>query len=218
MATLISVLLIGSAGVVYATQPYVSEKLILSQENVDAISKAMSKDGKIIAWNYDSRAPSGAIPSSSQSNATILSGENWSTKTKVKTLRFKNSGRSEISVFSTDGKIAAGNSSAKKGQRAYERAMIWSGDNWVRETDLGTLRNDNSGGSIVSSLSTDGKIAAGFSDSDNLSYTHATIWSGENWRKKTDLGTIANDNTGHSAVTALSGDGKVAAGSSISEC
>ncbi len=36
LATLISVLLIGSAGAVYATQPYVSEKLILSEETVDA--------------------------------------------------------------------------------------------------------------------------------------------------------------------------------------
>ncbi|WP_419669846.1 hypothetical protein [Xylella fastidiosa] len=53
LATLISVLLIGSASAVYATQPYVSEQLILSQETVDAIATGISKDGKVIAWNYD---------------------------------------------------------------------------------------------------------------------------------------------------------------------
>ncbi|AIC12349.1 hypothetical protein LZ757_07030 [Xylella fastidiosa subsp. morus] len=216
LATLISVLLIGSAGAVYATQPYVSEKLILSEETVDAISNAMSRDGKTMAWNYDFTGPSGAFPSSSQSNATIHSGKNWSIKIKVKTLIFGNLGRSEIWAFSNDGKVAAGFSSFKKEGGAYIHATIWSERNWENKTDLGTLRNDNAGNSIVFSLSADGKIAAGTSESATP-FQRATIWSGNNWATKTDLGTLRNDNSGGSSVSSLSSDGKIAAGNSESD-
>lgn len=45
-------------------------------------------------------------------------------------------------------------------------------------------------------LSADGKIAAGYSDTDSKTIQHAVIWSGENWATKTDLGTFKADNSG----------------------
>ncbi|MDG5824654.1 hypothetical protein XFPR_12585 [Xylella fastidiosa] len=47
------VLLIGNLNAAYANQPFVSEKLILSQGNVSSITNAISSDGKVISWNYD---------------------------------------------------------------------------------------------------------------------------------------------------------------------
>ena len=73
-------------------------------------------------------------------------------------------------------------------------------------TDLGTLRNDNSGRSGASAISGDGRTVVGGSD------RHAVVWSGSNWGTKTDLGTLRSDNFGDSNATAVSRDGSVVAG------
>lgn len=86
-------------------------------------------------------------------------------------------------MLSADGKVVAGTS---RSDEFSERATIWSGDNWATKTDLGTLRNDNSGDSIATALSADGTIAAGMSEIDTVTkevYRQATIWSGKNWEK-----------------------------------
>lgn len=75
------------------------------------------------------------------------------------------------------------------------RAFLLSGDNWATKTELGSLKSDSSGTSIVRALSADGKIAAGISSVDSSStQLHATIWSGDNWATKTTLGTLATNN------------------------
>ncbi len=89
--------------------------------------------------------------------------------------------------------------------------VIWSGDQWTTKTQLGTLKSDNSGNSLVYALSADGKIATGFAESDS-SIGRATIWLGDHWQTKIDLGTLKSDNSGYSIATALSADGTVAAG------
>ncbi|WP_228762849.1 hypothetical protein [Xylella fastidiosa] len=231
LATLISLLLIGSAGAVYATQPYVSEKLILSEETSDVSSSAVSRDGKTVTLNYDvPPMQQGVYVNPLEFNSTIISGENWDKKTKVKGNMLGDSGLSQILAFSTDGKIAAGYSLSgvkfnksllksmllHKRQESYIQATIWSGDNWGKKTDLGTLSKDDTGISMINTLSADGKVAAGSSQSEKFS-KRATIWSGNNWATKTDLGTLRSDNSGISVISSLSADGKIAAGNADSD-
>ena len=85
-------------------------------------------------------------------------------------------------------------------------------------TDLGTLKNDNSGSSGAYAISGDGSVVVGSSfiipDSlFGLPNPRATIWSGSGWGTKTDLGTLKTDNSEYSAATAVSGDGLVVGGS-----
>ncbi|MGY0342022.1 hypothetical protein [Xylella fastidiosa] len=120
----------------------------------------------------------------------IWSGDNWATKTDVGTLRKDNLGKAQINAPSNDGKIAAGRSDTETiSNEIYQQATIWSGENWATKTRLGSLRSDNLGNSQVIALSADGKIAAGYSETDSKTI-HAIIWSGENWETKTDLGTF----------------------------
>ena len=67
-------------------------------------------------------------------------------------------------------------------------------------TDLGTLKNDNSGSSAAYAISSDGSVVVGDSfiipNSYGLTDPRATIWSGSNWANKTDLGTLKADNSG----------------------
>ena len=79
-------------------------------------------------------------------------------------------------------------------------------------TDLGTLKNDNSGASQANAVSSDGSLVFGAADNDN-GENRAVVWSGSNWANKTDLGTLKADNSGDSEATALSGDGLVVGGS-----
>lgn len=188
--------------------------------------------------NYD--VPDGVYVNPLELNSTIISGENWDKKTKVKGNMLGDSGLSQILAFSTDGKIAAGYSLSgvkfnksllksmllHKRQESYIQATIWSGNNWATKTDLGTLRSDNSGISVISSLSADGKIAAGNADSDikktvindsdrsSITSQRAVIWSGDNWGVKIDPGSLRSDNLGKTSINALSDDGKIAAGQS----
>ena len=78
-------------------------------------------------------------------------------------------------------------------------------------TDLGTLKNDNSGSSNATAANSDGSLVVG--QTFNNLESRATIWSGSNWANKTDLGTLKADNSGGAEASALSGDGLVVGGS-----
>ena len=79
-------------------------------------------------------------------------------------------------------------------------------------TDLGTLKNDNSGKSQAFSFNSDSSIVVGYSDWDGGIRGRATVWSGSNWATKTDLGTLRSDNTGFSVASGTNGDGSVVVG------
>ena len=80
-------------------------------------------------------------------------------------------------------------------------------------TDLGTLKNDNSGESYAYGVSSDGSTVVGYADDGVGTYSvRATVWSGSNWGTKTDLGTLKVDNSGSSWAEAVSSDGSVVAG------
>ncbi|OFS99668.1 hypothetical protein HMPREF3107_09435 [Neisseria sp. HMSC31F04] len=78
-------------------------------------------------------------------------------------------------------------------------------------TDLGTLKNDNSGGSRAKAINSDGSQVFGHAFNDN-GEERAVVWSGSNWANKTDLGTLKADNSGNSEANAVSGDGLVVGG------
>ena len=79
-------------------------------------------------------------------------------------------------------------------------------------TDLGTLKNDNSGISQAFGFNSDSSIVVGYSDWDGGIRGRATVWSGSNWATKTDLGTLRSDNTGFSVASGTNGDGSVVVG------
>ena len=79
-------------------------------------------------------------------------------------------------------------------------------------TDLGTLKNDNSGKSQAFSFNSDSSIVVGYSDWDGGIRGRATVWSGSNWATKTDLGTLRTGNLGQSSAAAVSSDGSVVVG------
>ena len=83
-------------------------------------------------------------------------------------------------------------------------------------TDLGTLKNDNSGASQANAVNSDGSQVFGQAVNDN-GENHAVVWSGSNWANKTDLGTLKTDNSGRSQVNAISADGLVVAGEAASD-
>ena len=75
-------------------------------------------------------------------------------------------------------------------------------------TDLGTLKNDNSGTSIAYAVNSDGSTVVGYAADGVGTYSvRATVWSGSNWGTKTDLGTLKVDNSGSSWARAVSSDG-----------
>ena len=83
-------------------------------------------------------------------------------------------------------------------------------------TDLGTLKNDNSGASQANAVNSDGSQVFGQAVNDN-GENRAVVWSGSNWANKTDLGTLKTDNSGSSQVNAISADGLVVAGEAASD-
>ena len=78
-------------------------------------------------------------------------------------------------------------------------------------TDLGTLKNDNSGTSEAYTVNSDGSQVFGYAVNDN-GENRAVVWSGSNWGTKTELGTLKTDNSGYSNAEAVSGDGLVVGG------
>ncbi|MCJ2125228.1 family 43 glycosylhydrolase [Methylobacterium sp. J-077] len=164
---------------------------------------ALSGDGRIAAG--ESSVDSGTT------HAALWSGQNWSVKTDLGSLRSDNSGMSWAYALSKDGAVVGGYAAPDRSVDVYSHATLWSGANWATKTDLGTLKSDNRGTSVVRALSADGTVAAGSSTTDS-GYTHAALWSGSRWSDKRDLGTLRADNSGSSWVRALSADGRIAGG------
>ncbi|SFJ41389.1 probable extracellular repeat, HAF family [Methylobacterium brachiatum] len=164
---------------------------------------ALSNDGRVAAG--ESSVDSGTT------HAALWSGQNWSVKTDLGTLRSDNSGTSWAYALSKDGSVVGGYAAPDRSVDVYSHATLWSGANWATKTDLGTLKSDNRGTSVVRALSADGTVAAGSSTTDS-GYTHAALWSGSRWSEKRDLGTLRADNSGSSWVRALSADGRIAGG------
>ena len=77
-------------------------------------------------------------------------------------------------------------------------------------TDLGTLKNDNSGDSSAYAINSDGSMVVGYSYDDRDG--QATVWSGSGWGTKTKLGTLRADNSGGGVAIAASDDGSVVVG------
>ncbi|MDD0927314.1 autotransporter domain-containing protein [Xylella fastidiosa subsp. multiplex] len=201
-----------------------------SDNSGQALISALSADGKIAAGasEYDG-ATSGIV----NQRGIIWSGNNWATKTDLGTIRQDGSGSSSVNALSADGTIAVGYAQSDIITPApgfnpgisSRRAIIWSGNNWAAKTDLGTLRSDNLGQAEANALSADGKVVGGESYTDlsmirngiALMYGQATIWSGDNWTTKTNLGSLKSDNSGNSEVAALSPDGSVAVGTAATD-
>ena len=78
-------------------------------------------------------------------------------------------------------------------------------------TDLGTLSTGNSGYSLATAVSADGRAVVGESDDDNGA-RRAVVWSGSGWGSKTDLGTHRTDTLGNSRASAVSRDSSVVVG------
>ena len=150
--------------------------------------------------------------------AVVWHGNNWQDKTPLGTLKRDNTGTSYVYALNGDGSIAAGWAQSDTSTR---RATIWSGTNWANKADLGTLKSDNSGISWVTGLSTDGHTATGAAQDDNGN-TRATVWKSSNWSdnsllQRQDLGTLKSDNSGNAIAQVISGDGRIAAGTSDSD-
>lgn len=126
---------------------------------------SVSSDGSVIAGWADN---DDFIP-----RAIVWSGNGWTTKTDLGTLKADNSGRSIAYAVSRDGSTVGGEAENDNGEL---RATVWSGSNWTTKTDLGTLKTDNSGGSLVKAISADGNFAVGEAQNDNGD-TRAAVWN-----------------------------------------
>ena len=163
---------------------------------------AANRDGSVVVGESDD-------DSNSLGRAAVWSGNGWTTKTDLGTLKSDNSGRASAYAVSSDGSMVAGRAETDDGEF---RATIWSGSGWGTKTNLGTLRSDNSGySSQVDAVSDNASVVVGSAETDN-GYSHAAVWSGNGWTTKTDLGTLKSDNLGESYATAVSSDGSVIAG------
>ncbi|VFP87583.1 Autotransporter beta-domain superfamily protein [Candidatus Erwinia haradaeae] len=177
---------------------------------------ALSADGKI-AGGYSTPLNKDSL------HAVIWSGDNWKTATDIDINRSNRAIVSEVSALSADGKIAGGHSSAN--DKDWLTGAIWSGDHWQTYTDIG-MDIEHAKYPIysgVSVLSGDGKVAGGYM-SRNRHASHAIIWSGDKWEKKTIVDGSSSDslfdktfNNSVSEVLALSFDGKVAGGFNIND-
>ena len=78
-------------------------------------------------------------------------------------------------------------------------------------TALGMLNAGNSGYSMASAVSANGRTVVGESDNDD-GYRRAVVWSGSGWGSKTDLGTHRTDTLGNSSALDVSTDSSVVVG------
>lgn len=150
--------------------------------------------------------------------AIVWSGADWQTKTPLGTLKRDNAGTSYVYALNSDGSVAAGWAESDVSNR---RAAVWSGENWAVKSDLGTLKEDNSGISWVTGLSDDGHTAVGYAQDDSGN-ERPTVWKNSDWSNdkllhRQDLGTLKKDNSGAARVQVISGDGRIAAGTSDSD-
>ena len=81
--------------------------------------------------------------------------------------------------------------------------------------ELGTLKTNNGGESRALAVSSDGKTIVGISES-NEAPSRATVWYGDGWTNKKDLGSLTNEAEFISRANAISKDGKVIGGMSHS--
>lgn len=170
-----------------------------------AVAKAISDDGSIVVGS--------AAGYNARSNAVVWSGSGWSTKTDLNLPHFEPSMRdSEAYGVSGDGSVVVGLAYTKFNDDKH--AVVWSGSNWASQTDLGTLKADNSGYSYANATNRDGSVVVGSATDGNDQ--RATVWSGSNWGTKTDLGTLRSDNLGGSVAVATNRDGSVVVGSAES--
>lgn len=170
-----------------------------------AVAKAISDDGSIVVGS--------AAGYNARSNAVVWSGSGWSTKTDLNLPHFEPSTRdSEAYGVSGDGSVVVGLAYTKFNDDKH--AVVWSGSNWASQTDLGTLKADNSGYSYANATNRDGSVVVGSATDGNDQ--RATVWSGSNWGTKTDLGTLRSDNLGGSVAVATNRDGSVVVGSAES--
>ncbi|MDO5058740.1 MAG: autotransporter domain-containing protein [Neisseria sp.] len=193
-----------------------SESVVYTSHNPD--TPIHTHDGEVFALSGDGKIAGGLIrpyEPDPQNWAAIWSGDNWQTLTRLPTLREDNKGHSEVIFLSQDGKTALGYAADSK-NNTYDRAVVWSGNNWEKITDLGTLAKDNSGNSAALFMTDNGKFVTGEADNDQHE-SRAVIWHGENWQNKTDLGTLKTDNSGESLARSMSQDGKVAVGLAASD-
>ena len=169
-------------------------------------ANSVSSDGSVIAGSAQN-------DDLTSRRAIVWSGSGWTTKTDLGTLKSDNSGDSNANAVSRDGSVVAGD--AEHSNVPYlKHATVWSGSGWTTKTDLGTLRSDNSGSSVAYAVSDDASVVVGNSQHTNFLFpnTHATVWSGNGWTTKTDLGAPYVDNLDNSSATSVSSDGSVIAG------
>ena len=188
-----------------------SEKL-----NLGTINSNYSGWAQVFALSADGSVAAGyAYNDSGTKHAVVWRGQDYNEKLDLDSLSSYRWKDSRANALSADGSVAAGVAENDSGE---SRATVWRGKNYGDRLDLGTLKSDNSGSSGVSALSADGSVAAGaVYDKDDSGfplyrYRRAVVWHGKDYGDKLDLGTLKSDNSGKSAVYALSADGSLAAG------
>ena len=172
-----------------------------SDNSGDSVANSVSSDGSVVVGKAE-------YNNFFSTHAAVWSGNGWTTKTDLGTLKSDNSGDSVANSVSGDGSVIVG---AAADDGLNTRAIVWSGNGWTTKTDLGTLGSDNFGWSLANAVSRDGSVVGGYAVSDD-SPSRATIWYGKNWADKKDLGTLKSDNSGNSSVADLSADGNIAVG------
>lgn len=134
--------------------------------------------------------------------------------TNLGTLRDDNSGNSNATLVSADGRVVAGYSHEKASNSTLIQAFRHNeGD--ARMTALGTLRADNTENSWALAMSADGRIIVGSASTDNMdiqAFRHV-----EGNAKMTGLGTLRNDNSGNSTARAITPDGRVIVGNAATD-
>lgn len=125
------------------------------------------------------------------------------------TLKADNSGQSYATAVSADGSTIVGYAQDDGGLYNL-RAFRWV-DDGTGLLDLGTLKADNSGQSFAETVSADGSVIVGYSDTDDGN-RRAFRWM-DDGADMLDLGSLRADNLGYSAATAVSADGGVIVGS-----
>ncbi|WP_411703898.1 autotransporter domain-containing protein [Edaphovirga cremea] len=129
--------------------------------------------------------------------------------TDLGTLRADNTGTSSANAVSADGRVVVGQADSDSGY-GYRAFRHNEGDSQM--TALGTLRADNSGWSSAYAVSADGRVVVGAADNDSGDGNFHAFRHNEGDSQMTDLGTLRADNSGRSASTAVSADGRVVVG------
>lgn len=162
-------------------------------------------------------------------------------KTSLGTLRDFDKGTSYASAVSADGRVVVGTTEIEasyiygadpehdvEGEDTnYRHAFRWD-EASGQMVDLGTVSSDNLGDSSASAVSADGSVVIGTAEIDAsyaIGYTteafqrrqeRAFRWD-EASGQMIDLGTLREDNRGHSTAIAISADGSVVVGHSSTE-